>query len=1054
MTITIEEIKGLPGNESALSSLKEQLGLAIPFVGAGLSVSFGFPAWKAFLTKVAEEQKIFGAIEPLLDGNEYEQAAQKILELIKAPSFNMHCQRAFGDHNLKDRYEGAVSLLPHVFAGPVITTNFDNVLKRAYAQENKHFEHYVTGLDADMAVNVLRGNLRVLLKIHGDLLDPKKRILTFNDYEKHYGKIGKNGMPAKRPLPSCLEQISVGRPLVFLGCGLSEDRTMSVLRACLKMSSRADHIAIVPLPEDEAAVRRRLDQLAEFNITPIWYPWGKHEAIEVILRSLLPSDHPEAGSGVNGSSQPSASSASAGARSSFFVGRKAEIEEIGTLLRDHSFVGIYGPGGGGKTSLARKIVQAVRSDYPDGCWFVELASLVDPALLQREIGRELGLAEQNRALPTAVLKDYLLTQRALLVLDNCENLADACSELIKDLIDCPELRILATSTRNLHVPRQQSWHLEPLQLPAADARKAEVEEAEASALFLHQIRLDEPRYQPNDEDARHLARICRFLEGSPLAIELAAARYPYVALAGIASDLKKVLEFVNPSRQEMRHHTVQAVIEWSVRLLSVQAREMLFDLSVFRGGCSLEAAAKVCLEADGDERRALELLGELIDNSLVEFVRVSGESDRSERRYRLLEPIRIFANSNLPEERGNKLRWRHYDWCVNFVKGPAEQLERGQRSGPDGASPLDQLQLEHDNIRCAMDWCTDHRDVNAGMRLGVKMWRFWETRGFFSEGRQELGELIKNAGAGSDPLLLALASSALGILCYRQGEADKAKVAFDRAIELEREYGTDPMRLAICLSDKAILNNRMMNKPEEALEGFREVLRIARKQDDKRQIAVALFNIGDMELVRGEYEEAESFLEESEAIFSEEKCESDVGYPMNRLGWLRYWKKEWSRAKAQFQRTYENRERLLSKTGMFDAWEGLFWVAVGREQPDLEEAKRLFGQGATLAKEVQSKLMAAKLLEAAALLCMHQARYADALSAKLSAVHLRKAMHWQLSDDLETVQKHWVPDAKANLSPAEIDSAAAFVDTVKDVARQTDAIPHLLHMAEKIVNNY
>lgn len=277
----IPECEDSAGNlRRLLQDLKSPFGV-VPFVGAGLSIPIGLPGWSEFLIRQARTAGILKAVRRRLSEGGFEEAADLISAELGLRAFYDAIEDAFGDHNLDGRpLHGAVRLIPNISDGPVITTNFDHVLERVFAECSKPFEGVVLGAKVDVAGRALLQNRRVLLKLHGDVDDRTERILTFSDYEKYYGKLDK-------PLPRLLSQILSTRPVLFIGCSLTQDRIVSVLGEIFSEESLVSHYAIVERSRSVRKQRLRARSLSQFGIRPIWYPPRAHQHVERLLNLLL-----------------------------------------------------------------------------------------------------------------------------------------------------------------------------------------------------------------------------------------------------------------------------------------------------------------------------------------------------------------------------------------------------------------------------------------------------------------------------------------------------------------------------------------------------------------------------------------------------------------------------------------------------------------------------------------------------------------------------------------------------------------------------------------------
>jgi hypothetical protein len=279
---TIEIIDNKGNLRRLVDQLKTPLGV-IPFVGAGLCIPFGFPSWTDFLLTQGRSAGIEEKIKEHLEKGEYEEAAEDLLNALSDRAFQDKIEDVFGDHHLEGKeLKGAVSLLPQLASGPVITTNLDRVLEKVF-----NFEHVVWGSKVDMIPKALQRNKRFLLKVHGDLEDRTDRVLTLTEYQKHYGNIDFSKIDPKRSLPLSLELMFTSRTLLFVGCSLDKDRTLGILKQVAKKQKGIAHYAIIEKPDNDGEYHQKVRHLSEHNIRPIWYPAGKHDLIEQILADLI-----------------------------------------------------------------------------------------------------------------------------------------------------------------------------------------------------------------------------------------------------------------------------------------------------------------------------------------------------------------------------------------------------------------------------------------------------------------------------------------------------------------------------------------------------------------------------------------------------------------------------------------------------------------------------------------------------------------------------------------------------------------------------------------------
>jgi len=726
-----------------------------------------------------------------------------------------------------------------------------------------------------------------------------------------------------------------------------------------------------------------------------------------------------------------------------FFGRDADLDAIGKLLEQHPLISLVGPGGSGKTRLAEEVCLGLGGKFPDGRWKVELASIVDPNLVPGAIAASLGLKEQQVRPPTDILSEYLSTRQTLLLLDNCEHLIAACRAVVQEILKkAPKARVLVTSTQELGVYGEKLWRVSPLPLPPRDTHDLEtIEKIEAVQLFVERVKRRDYHFVLTSESAEPIIRICHFLGGMPLSIEIVAAQHPFLSLNYIADSLGETLRMEYEQGDAPRHKSVQATIEWSYRLLTEQHQHLLRCLSVFRGGFSIQAVSQVGFDVPLSESEAARVVSVLVKNSLVYLEDVAAVCDPSRRRFHLLETIREFGRNALPPDELSSLAVRHRDWCIQFAEQRAATLDAGGNQG----DILRQIELEHDNIRAAMDCCTDNSDTTSGLRFGVAMWRFWEVRGYYAEGREELGKLVGVPRTEENAQLLGWASSGLGMLCYRQGQFPDAKKPFADALQIEQDRG-DARRISNCLNDLGILA-QIRGDFEDALRLYEQVLEIAYKQKDERQIGQALCNCGGTRLDLGEFALAKALLTEAKERFSKDNQQTDVGYPMNALGWVAFWQRDYKEAKAIFCETLANRTKIDSKLGMFDAVEGLCRTAL--EVGELEEARARLIEGLVLARELGAQLAIARQLENAALLTHKAGQSYDAVVFYAAAGKIRQSIGSPAPLIDQQVFDAFAAGAEAELTPIKMKEAqhhgrALSQDKLFDLAQSLRSVNHLI----------
>ena len=427
------------------------------------------------------------------------------------------------------------------------------------------------------------------------------------------------------------------------------------------------------------------------------------------------------------------------------VGRERETEEILSLLRrpEVRLLTLGGPGGVGKTRLALEVARKVTGLFSDGVAFVDLTEVTDPARFVPTVARALGLQDLGSKSPFDLLSNHLRERELLLVLDNFEQILSASLLLLRLLSERPGLRTLVTSRVALGVRGEQRFYVPPLDTPVPDASRPtkSVKGSPAAALFVGLARAVDPTFRLTDANASAVAGICRELDGLPLAIELAASRTnllpPEALLARLTSGFGLLKGGMADAPERQR--TMSATIAWSYDLLNESEQAIFRRLSVFEGGCKIEAAEAVCA-GPGERLDVLAGLPSRVDASLLGLeARADGEP-----RLTMLTVVREFARGLLAANREDTAaRERHAGYCLRLAETAEPALY-----GPDHTVHLDRLEHEHDNLRAALRWARDVGDVEVGLRLAGALRWFWWMRGHLREGRAWLKTFLDLTGEG------------------------------------------------------------------------------------------------------------------------------------------------------------------------------------------------------------------------------------------------------------------------------------------------------------------
>jgi non-specific serine/threonine protein kinase len=468
---------------------------------------------------------------------------------------------------------------------------------------------------------------------------------------------------------------------------------------------------------------------------------------------------------------------------SSFVGRQEHSAQVIRRLQSSGLLSLVGVGGVGKTRLALRVASTIRQNYAGGAWLVRLASLVDPAQVPAAVLATLGLRERPGWPALESLVASLQHVQLLLVLDNCEHLVQACAELVTTLLQrCPDVSVLATSREPLRVPGEVVVAVPLLSLPRPDQEADELAGSEAVQLFVERCRQRDPAFRLTPEAAVMVARICRLLDGLPLGIELAAARMASMTLQEIVSQMEDDplgLLTVGPRSAPARQRTLTAAIDWSYDLLDEDEQQLLRRLSIFSGGCLLDAVEAVCVAGDASGRPIADRLEQLIRQSLLQAVQDQGQT-----RFYLLETIRHYALTRLiGAGEMDALRERHRDWCLSLVAGvAAESFDAGL---------VRRMRRERDNLRSALRWSIEAAHVAASARLAVGLAPMWLVTGSFAEGRAWLTSVLRLPVPQPPPPELSHAASWAAAMAFNEGDFSGAESLANEALELAHACGDE-----------------------------------------------------------------------------------------------------------------------------------------------------------------------------------------------------------------------------------------------------------------------
>ncbi|NKY88115.1 ATP-binding protein [Nocardia veterana] len=612
-----------------------------------------------------------------------------------------------------------------------------------------------------------------------------------------------------------------------------------------------------------------------------------------------------------------------------YVGRRGESAEVRRLLGAARLVTLTGPGGVGKTRLAFRVAADIARAYRDGVYFVELAELREPELVADAVADRLDLQLRSEQPAIERVVHYLHEREVLLVLDNCEHVLGACAEFVAALLTrCGTATVLVTSRQSLAVPGERTFRVPPLPIPPETSEPSELLRYDSGRLFADRAAAAQAEFDITAHNAADVARLCRRLDGVPLAIELAAARMRSLPLHQICRRLDRRLALlttgspISPERQQ----TLRATIRWSYELCSRPEQLVWCRASVFTGSFDLEAAEFVCGGSGVDPAAVLDVIDALVDKSVLER---DGTDDA---RYRMLETLREFGQEELHATADTaRIARRHRDWFDRLTaRADTEWI------GPAQLSWVWRLRRDHANLRAALEWSlTEPGQADTALWMAQRGVEYWTLRGANREARTRLDRALAAAAPDHPARAQGLATSAqfsvwlsdIAGALTRLDEADKiaadrgdraaaaladvvraqvAKIRLEDAISAElagaavpvfRDHGDRRNEL------RARLHHGIANTASSPATGLRLLRETTTRSDelgDTYYRDMALFGIAMIEVMSGSLDAAESAART--ALASTRLRDSRFGdaYHLETLAWCAARRGEYERAATLF----------------------------------------------------------------------------------------------------------------------------------------------------------
>ena len=604
-----------------------------------------------------------------------------------------------------------------------------------------------------------------------------------------------------------------------------------------------------------------------------------------------------------------------------FVGRRHELTEVKQRLGVSRLVTLTGAGGVGKTRLALRAAAEMARAFRHGVWLVPLAPIEDPPLVTQAVFHALGLQDRAAGWSLSALTDYLTGRHLMLVLDNCEHLLDSCAVLASTLLQgCPDVRLLATSRQALGIAGEARMRVPSLSLPEdGSAPVAErVISFEAVALLVERAQAVLPTFRADASNTAAVLRLCRRLDGIPLALELAAARLEALSLDQLNQALDRELSVLGEGNRAAapRQQTLEATIGWSYRLLTESERLLWAHLSVFAGSFDEDAAIKVCSGPELPAEQIVKLLAKLVEKSILKR-----DFAAQPTRYMLLETLRQYGRQKLLELGAEiQLQRRHRDWILE-VAAAAATLEHQQ------AAMFNRIYLERDNLWAALDFCVRQPgEAGRGIETCRHLYRYLASRGPMRDARRVLASLIELTPP--DSLARGHGLWVMAVLAVTEPDYVDARSRAEEGLRIgQRLANAEVMACSLrCLGIVARAEGRIA----DADSLVRSALALARATRSPQIVLPVMNSLCGVRLSAGDVDGAVTIGEEALAISLESGELWMRGYLLNHLSKARWLRGEAQQGEALAQKGTACKHALDDRFGLAILIDTLAWMAAGR----------------------------------------------------------------------------------------------------------------------------
>jgi len=647
------------------------------------------------------------------------------------------------------------------------------------------------------------------------------------------------------------------------------------------------------------------------------------------------------------------------------VGREQDLSSICALLSrpEVRLVTLLGVGGIGKTSLALQVAIQMRDHFADGVCLVALAPLNDPALMLSSIVYELGIQVVGAQPLLETVKAWLRDKHLLLLLDNFEQIVTAAPMLEDLLAACQKLTILVTSREVLHLKVEHLYLVPPLALPDLSRLPDDEDLAQYASvsLFVQRAQAIKPDFKLTRTNAGAIAELCVRLDGLPLALELAAARIRLLPPQALLARLSQRFQVLTggPRTMPERQQTLRNTIKWSHDLLDANERRLFQQLSIFVGGWTLEAAEAVCNAINDPPTDLLQGVTSLLDKSLLQQIGQEGE----EPRLVMLETIREYGLERLAASGELEVtRQAHAEYYLKLAEEAEQKLKSTQQ-----VIWLERLELEHDNLRAALNWLVERQEVEMALRLGTALCLFWTMHGHVSEGRPLLESILSSSSTETVSLpVRAQALNGAGGLASNQGDYGRAKALYQESLQLSQKSGN---RRGIAASINGLAFVAMAGGDYTSASAmFEESLVLLRELGDRWNLADTLYYsalAATFRIDRTDTAAARSMVEESLVISRELGNRRSQAYSLNLLGFLSMLQGQGAAACSLIEESLAIHKALGDRQGIGYTSTTFGWYSLS--QGDYVTARAHYEKGLAIMIELNDKWFVAVSLEGLAI---------------------------------------------------------------------------------------